>query len=283
LEKKSAKFSETVQILCQPALFNAPAADASLCQNRFPGLKTRFKTRILWYTTKQAQFFPGKNFFKFSGTFFVPLRLWYTVPPRRPFKKLSARRTHMKKITSLALALALALTLTACGKKDNTAGSGDSSVPADATALLTAVWDAHSDDEKFPAAGGDYENPVEDAPGAVSIADADNLNYMLTLPVEDAGKIDGAASLSHMMNANTFTCGAFHVTSKDDVETVASDLRDAIQSKQWMCGFPDKLVIFTYDQYVVSLYGDEELVNTFRDKFTATYSDSTIAYDEAIL
>ena len=166
----------------------------------------------------------------------------------------------MKKITSLALALALALTLTACGKKDNTAGSGDSSVPADATALLTAVWDAHSDDEKFPAAGGDYENPVE-----------------------DAAKIDGAASLSHMMNANTFTCGAFHVTSKDDVETVASDLRDAIQSKQWMCGFPDKLVIFTYDQYVVSLYGDEELVNTFRDKFTATYSDSTIAYDEAIL
>ena len=166
----------------------------------------------------------------------------------------------MKKITSLALALALALTLTACGKKDNTAGSGDSSVPADATALLTAVWDAHSDDEKFPAAGGDYENPVE-----------------------DAGKIDGAASLSHMMNANTFTCGAFHVTSKDDVETVASDLRDAIQSKQWMCGFPDKLVIFTYDQYVVSLYGDEELVNTFRDKFTATYSDSAIAYDEAIL
>ena len=86
----------------------------------------------------------------------------------------------MKKITSLALALALALTLTACGKKDNTAGSGDSSVPADATALLTAVWDAHSDDEKFPAAGGDYENPVEDAPGAVSIADAD----VSRLPVE---------------------------------------------------------------------------------------------------
>ncbi len=189
----------------------------------------------------------------------------------------------MKKITSLALALVLALTLAACGKKDNAAGSGASNVPADATALLTAVWDAHSDDEKFPVAGGDFENPVEDAPGAVNISDADTLNYMLSLPAEDAGKIDGAASLSHMMNANTFTCGAFHVTSKDDVETVASDLRDAIQSKQWMCGFPDKLVIFTYDQYVVSLYGDEELVNTFRDKFTAAYSDSVIAYEEAIL
>ena len=188
----------------------------------------------------------------------------------------------MKKITSLALALALALTLTACGKKDNTAGSGDSSIPADATALLTAVWDAHSDDEKFPAAGGDYENPVEDAPGAVSIADADNLNYMLTLPVEDAGKIDGAASLSHMMNANTFTCGAFHVTSKDDVETVASDLRDAIQSKQWMCGFPDKLVVITMGQFVVSVYGAEDLVDTFRDKLQNCFSSAAVVYDEPI-
>ena len=188
----------------------------------------------------------------------------------------------MKKITSLALALALALTLTGCGKKDNTAGSGDSSVPADATALLTAVWDAHSDDEKFPAAGGDYDNPVEDAPGAVSIADADNLNYMLTLPVEDAGKIDGAASLSHMMNANTFTCGAFHVTSKDDVETVASDLRDAIQSKQWMCGFPDKLVVLTYGEYVVALFGADDLVDDFVNTMTATYTGVQTACDEPI-
>ena len=186
----------------------------------------------------------------------------------------------MKKTISLTLALVLALSLAACGKNGNTDSSAD--VPADANTLLTTVWDSYTDDEKFPAAGGDYTTPVEDAPGAVDISDADNLNYMLTLPVEDASKIDGAAALGHMMNANTFTCGAFHVTSKDDVDTVAQDLRDAIQSKQWMCGFPDKLVIFTYDQYVVSLYGDEELVNTFRDKFTAAYSDSVVAYDEAI-
>ena len=188
----------------------------------------------------------------------------------------------MKKITSLALALALALTLTACGKKDNTAGSGDSSVPADATALLTAVWDAHSDDEKFPAAGGDYENPVEDAPGAVSIADADNLNYMLTLPVEDAGKIDGAASLSHMMNANTFTAGAFHVASSSDVDSVVSDLKDNIMNRQWMCGFPDKLVILTLGDYVISCYGAEDLVDQFSGKVTETFADAAVVCDEAI-
>lgn len=188
----------------------------------------------------------------------------------------------MKKITSLALALALALTLTACGKKDNTAGNGDSSVPADATALLTAVWDAHSDDEKFPAAGGDYENPVEDAPGAVSIADADNLNYMLTLPVEDAGKIDGAASLSHMMNANTFTCGAFRLKDAADADAVCTAIRDGLNSKQWMCGFPDKMVIAKVSGCIVSVYGAEDLVNTFRDKLTAAYENAEIVYDEAI-
>ena len=189
----------------------------------------------------------------------------------------------MKKITSLALALALALTLTACGKKDNTAGSGDSSVPADATALLTAVWDAHSDDEKFPAAGGDYENPVEDAPGAVSIADADNLNYMLTLPVEDAGKIDGAASLSHMMNANTFTAGAFHIANAPDVDAVVSDLKDNIMNRQWMCGFPDKLVILTMGDFVVSCFGAEELVDQFRDTLTSVYSEASVVCDEPLL
>lgn len=184
----------------------------------------------------------------------------------------------MKKIVSLALAMLLVLSLAACGGKN----SGTSDV-SDALTLLNTVWATYSEEEKFPVTGGDYDHPVDDAPGAFDISNADNMDYMLGFPGPSVANLVDAASLMHMMNANTFTCGAFHVTSKDDVETVASDLRDAIQSKQWMCGFPDKLVIFTYDQYVVSLYGDEELVNTFRDKFTATYSDSTIAYDEAIL
>ena len=184
----------------------------------------------------------------------------------------------MKKILSLALACVLALSLTACGK--NSGGSSDA--PADAASLLTAVWDTYTDDEKFPASGGSYDAPVEDAPGAVDISDADNLNYMLTLPVEDAAKIDGAASLGHMMNANTFTCGAFHVTSKDDVGSVAQDLRDAIQSKQWMCGFPDKLVVLTYGEYVVALFGADDLVDDFVNTMTATYTGVQTACDEPL-
>lgn len=152
-----------------------------------------------------------------------------------------------------------------------------------ALSLLTSVWSTYSEDDKFPAAGGDAEHSVDDAPGSFDVSNADNLTYQLTFPSADVSLIDGAASLVHMMNLNTFTCGAFHVSDAGNVSTVAADIRSAVQGKQWMCGFPDKLVVFTYDRYVVALYGNEDLVNTFRDKLTAAYGDAVVAYDEAII
>lgn len=187
----------------------------------------------------------------------------------------------MKKFLTMLLALVMVLSLAACSSQKG--GDVNGGFPASAVDLLTAVWNAYPESEKFPVVGGSLDKPVDDAPGAFPVNDADNLDYMLHFPADKADLIDDAASLTHMMNANSFTCGAFHVKNSADVSVVTDALRQNVQNTQWMCGFPDKLVIFTYDQYVVSLYGDEELVNTFRDKFTATYSDSTIAYDEAIL
>ena len=171
---------------------------------------------------------------------------------------------------------------TAQTENTETDSAGDSNGESDANALLTTVWGSYTEDEKFSVAGGDYNHPVEDAPGAFDITDTASLSSMLVLPETAAADIDDAASLIHMMNANTFTCGAFHVTDSEKVSTVADALRDAISSRHWMCGFPDKFVIITYEQYVVSVFGDEELVNTFRDKFTAAYADAAIAYEEAI-
>ena len=187
----------------------------------------------------------------------------------------------MKRTLSLILALVMALSLAACGTKDG--GKADNAdAPADSLTILNKVWESYTDDEKFPAAGGDYEHSVDDAPGAFDLSDADNLSYMLTVPTEDASLIDDAASLMHMMNMNTFTCGAMRVTNSDDVTKLADDLRDAIQGKQWMCGFPDKLVIATLGNYVISMYGDADLIDTFRDKLLAAYTDTSVVYDESI-
>ena len=152
----------------------------------------------------------------------------------------------------------------------------------DALTILNAIWNTYSDEEKFPAAGGDSEHAVDGAPGSFDASNADSLSYLLTFPADDASLIDSAASLVHMMNLNTFTCGAFHVADANNVARLADDLRTTIQAKHWMCGFPDKLVIVTVGQSVFSVYRNEELVNTFRDKLLASYPTATAVYDEAI-
>ena len=189
----------------------------------------------------------------------------------------------MKKLIAMFLAALTALSLTACAAKSG--AQPDASEIPDALTILNTVWASYSEDEKFPAAGGDYseDNVTDGQPGTVGLENASDVEYLLSIPASVVAMADDGASLFHMMNGNTFTCGALRLTDAGKLDEAAKEIRDYIMAKQWMCGFPDKLVIFTYDQYVVSLYGDEELVNTFRDKFTATYSDSTIAYDEAIL
>ena len=152
----------------------------------------------------------------------------------------------------------------------------------DALTILNAIWNTYSDEEKFPAAGGDSEHAVDGAPGSFDVSNADSLSYLLTFPADDASLIDSAASLVHMMNLNTFTCGAFHVADANNGSRLADDLRTTIQAKHWMCGFPDKLVIVTVGQSVLSVYGSEELVNTFRDKLLASYPTAAAVYDEAI-
>ncbi len=148
--------------------------------------------------------------------------------------------------------------------------------------LLNKIWSGYTDDEKFPAAGGDYDNNVDDAAGTVDISNAETVSYLLTFPADDVAKLDGAASLMHMMNSNTFTCGAFHAASADDVSAIVEDIHTAISGKHWMCGFPDKMVIATSGSLIVSVYGNEDLVNTFRDKLLAADSSFSVVYDEAI-
>ena len=189
----------------------------------------------------------------------------------------------MKKFLTLLLAAAMTLSLAACGSKTDD-NSGNNSQPASALELLNAVWANYSDDDKFPAAGGDFDeaNMTEDAPGNFSVEDGDALDYSLSFPAADAGKLSDAASLTHMMNANSFTCGAFHVKNSGDVSAVADALRQNVQNTQWMCGFPDKLVVLTYGEYVVALFGADDLVDDFVNAMTATYTGVQTACDEPL-
>lgn len=186
----------------------------------------------------------------------------------------------MKKIVSLVLAALLVLSLAACGDKNN-AGDGDKPAkPTSALNILETVWNTYGEDEKFTVVGGDFSeaNTREDAPGVFDLKDRALVDSELGLP--ETAAVDEAASLVHMMNANTFTAAAYHATG--DTAELAKALRDNIMQRQWMCGFPDKLVVAEVGEYVVTVFGADELVDTFMTHLNGIYGVSA-AYDEAIL
>lgn len=117
------------------------------------------------------------------------------------------------------LAAVLTLSLAACGTKNDSKGD-QPAAPASALDLLEKVWSTYTDDEKFPAAGGDYSetNSKEDAPGVYDLTDRAAVDSALGLP--ETAKVDQAASLVHMMNQNTFTAAAYHCT--DDADALAT-------------------------------------------------------------
>lgn len=147
------------------------------------------------------------------------------------------------------------------------------------------LWNSYGEDDKFPTAGGDMseENMTMDAPGKFGVDDTAALDTTLGFPAASAEKIDDAASLVHMMNANTFTCGAFHVKNAGDIADVSAAIKDNIMQRQWMCGFPDKLVIVKVDDYVISFFGENEIVETFKTKLNAAYTSAETLCDEPIV
>lgn len=189
----------------------------------------------------------------------------------------------MKKFLALMLAAAMALSLVACGgnndaKDDQPAGDQPAAITS-ALNLLETVWNDYGEDEKFSVVGGgpDAEQMVEDAPAAFDLTDRSLAQHNLVLP--ESAQVDDAASLTHMLNANTFTAAAYHATG--DVQALAAELRDAIQSNRWMCGFPDKVVVAVRDEYVAIAFGADDLVDAFAGRLSGIFG-MELVYDEAV-
>ena len=201
----------------------------------------------------------------------------------------------MKKLFALLLATLMLVAFTACGNEtteptnDDTAATtttapAPEAEPAPAPLeVLNTVWNNYDEANKFFAMGGDYGTLVENAPGAVDVTNYDNFGGLLVCPAEAAGMIDDAASLVHSMNANTFTGAAYHLADASNKDAFVTAMQDAINGNQWMCGFPDKLIIAVVGgEYVLLTFGVNDAINPFETKLAAAYPDAVIAYNEAI-
>ena len=185
----------------------------------------------------------------------------------------------MKKLLALVLSVVMVMSLAACGSNGSSSEVTDSPVE-----VLTKVWETYGEDEKFFAMGGDYNNIVDNAPGAFDIADAEGLDAMLGYPQASVAMIDSAASLVHAMNANTFTAGAYNVTETDEVAMLISDIEDNISNRQWMCGFPDTLVVIQIGKnIVVTAFGEAGNIDNFKAKVLEVYEGAEVSVEKSLV
>ena len=196
----------------------------------------------------------------------------------------------MKKIFTLMLVLAIALSMVACASTGNngtttaaTTTEAKVNAPASALEVLENVWTLYGDNEKFSVVGGNMEANIMDKPGNYDMAYAENLTWNLLIPEAEVANVDEAASMIHMMNANTFTSGVVHLKAGVDVKTFAETMKTTILGNRWMCGFPERMVIADMGgSYVLIAFGINDAMTPFCNKLATAYPDATTLFDEPI-
>lgn len=173
----------------------------------------------------------------------------------------------------------LSETETAAGETGTDSSESISSPEAD---LLNSIYTSFAEDQKFPIGGGDSANLVMDAPGAFDITNVEELESSLGFPSSQAANIDGAASMIHMMNANTFTGAAYHLIDGADADAFAEAVKETVLAKQWICGMPDTLVILSADGYIITAYGNAELIENFKTTALSAVSGSEVILETPI-
>lgn len=131
--------------------------------------------------------------------------------------------------------------------------------------MLNEVIKVYGEDELFSMYGGDQENAVMDGPGKFDITKTEELESVYGLAADQSSNIEDAATMVHLMNANTFTGAAYRIKEGVDMNAFADAVKSCILAKQWICGQPDTMVIINVDgRYVITAFGAAELMEDFK-------------------
>lgn len=165
-----------------------------------------------------------------------------------------------EKMIGLLLVLVMMCALVGCGGKKSEEPARESAYGS-AVEILNVLWD--NSGKEFPAFGGNFENNVDNAPGALNIEDKDTMTAMLLIPEDVQSHVTDAATLFHMMNANTFTGAALKLDGMS-ADEAAGKIKDAFKGNAFMCGMPDKIVIYTVGSDLTYFFGAEDVVEPFK-------------------
>lgn len=189
----------------------------------------------------------------------------------------------MKKVFSVILALTMALSLAACGGSSAEETTAAVEAPATAVEVLDKVWAEYAESEKFAIIGGNVEAGIMDTPANYDMEYAENMTYNLLVPAEQIPNVAEAASMIHMMNANTFTCGVFRLAEGVSTADFGAAMQQAVQGNMWMCGFPEQLLIKDIaGEYVVMAFGLTDAMTVFENRLNEVYPQANTLYSEPI-
>lgn len=202
-------------------------------------------------------------------------------------KKTMKTMKTAKKRAVLFMAAVLLTVLSGCGKTQGGNGTGQGSGEseyADSLEVLNTVVKVYGEDELFAMYGGDQANAVMDAPGKFDISKTDELDFTLGLPQEQFSSLEDAASMVHMMNANTFTGAVYRLKDGTDMDAFADAVKSNLLARQWVCGQPDTILIINVDgRYVITAFGVAEMIETFKNHALETLTGAQVMVEAPVI
>ena len=132
--------------------------------------------------------------------------------------------------------------------------------------------------------GGNMEAPVDGAPGNYDMAYVENLPFNLIVPHTELANVTEAATMVHMMNANTFTAGVVKMADGTDMAAFADTMADALKNNQWMCGMPEHMIIADMGgNYMLIAFGVNDAMGPFEAHLAEAYAGVTPIYSESMI
>lgn len=188
----------------------------------------------------------------------------------------------MKRTVSILLIILASLSLLALTGCSN---QGDASSVTSALDFYNQVWSVFNASGEFPGCGGDSAHATDSAPGQFDLNEenAAQFQYLLHVDQELYDMLDqDAATLLHMMNTNTLTSAVARLKEPNRASEFAEGYKTAIQSQQWMCGFPEQMVVIGVGDYVVMAFGHTDNITNLISACTTVAPEATVLVSEAI-
>ncbi len=201
----------------------------------------------------------------------------------------------MKKAVVIPISIITAAALTAAvifavkknggNASENTPDSTNTaSKAASALEVYSNIEASYNTENRIPEAGGDPDNTNMEGAGVYDINKYRDAFMSLTLVPEDQMNniLNDAAVMQHMMNINSFCSAVFRLNEGADTAAFAESYKNAVLKNQWLCGFPDRVLVYSVDGYILTVYGIDDFLTDYRSAVSEAYPDAVLL-EEAVI